>query len=449
MANREPANSEQGVMGSENLQIEASPEQLLELAAKAGAEAAEVFQVSSLSRPVFFEANRLKQLESAQSEETALRLWRDGRPGLAVACGPADAQKLVERALALSRLNEPETIELAADGQTVYPDLGKPVPAEVLVDWGKEAISLIRDAYPEILCSAEWDCEVETTRLLNSQGLDCRYTDTTLSCYLSAEWVRGDDFLSVGDGLTQRGSLEPAALANHILQRLEWAKENVGPPTGRVPVLFTAKAADMLWGTVQSALNGKLVIEKSSPWSDLLGQQVISDALTLSQEPDAGPFSCPFDDEGTPTRSLVFIQNGVLQLFYTDRSTGRLLGGGTTGNGFRPGLGSYPTPGLFNMLIQPGSLSLLELIGKLEEGLVVDQMLGGGAGISGDFSVNVDLGYRVKNGQIVGRVKDTMVAGNVYTALKQLLELGGDADWNGACYTPSAIVGGLSVTGKN
>ncbi|MCU0516320.1 MAG: TldD/PmbA family protein [Oscillatoria sp. Prado101] len=436
-------------MGSENFQIEASPEQLLELAAKAGAEAAEVFQVSSLSRPVFFEANRLKQLESAQSEETALRLWRDGRPGLAVACGPADAEKLVERALALSHLNEPETIELAANGQTVYADLGSPVHAEVLVDWGKEAIARVRDAYPEILCSAEWDCEVETTRLINSQGLDFRYTDTTLSCYLSAEWVRGDDFLSVGDGQTQRCSLEPAVLANHILQRLEWAKENVAPPTGRVPVLFTAKAADMLWGTVQSALNGKLVIEKSSPWNDLLGQQVISDALTVSQEPDAGPFSCPFDDQGTPTRSLVFIQNGVLQLFYTDRRTGRLLGGGTTGNGFRPGLGSYPTPGLFNLLIQPGSLSLQELIGQLDDGLVVDQMLGGGAGISGDFSVNVDLGYRVKNGQIVGRVKDTMVAGNVYTALKQLLELGGDADWNGACYTPSLIVGGLSVTGKN
>jgi PmbA protein len=59
------------------------------------------------------------------------------------------------------------------------------------------------------------------------------------------------------------------------------------------------------------------------------------------------------------------------------------------------------------------------------------------------------LGYRVKNGQIIGRVKDTMVAGNVYTALKQVVQLGGDADWNGFCYTPSLIVEGLSITGKN
>lgn len=146
---------------------------------------------------------------------------------------------------------------------------------------------------------------------------------------------------------------------------------------------------------------------------------------------------------------MVFIQNGFLQHFYCDRTTGRQLGTSTTGNGFRPGLGSYPTPGLFNFLIQPGTGSLLDLIQQLDDGLIVDQMLGGGGSISGDFSINVDLGYRVQKGQIIGRVKDTMVAGNVYTALKQVVALGSDADWNGSCYTPSLIVEGLSITGRN
>lgn len=436
-------------MGSKNLQIEASAEQLLELAAKSGAEAAEVYQSRSLSKPVFFEANRLKQLEITQSEGTALRLWRNGRPGLAVAYGPFDPQALVERALALSELNQPEIIELNEPQQSAYPDLGETVPVEVLLNWGKQAISLIREAYPEVLCSGEWDCEIESTRLLNSLGLDCSYTDTTLSCYLSTEWVRGDDFLNVSDGQTQRGHLDPVELAQRILQRLQWAKENVSPPSGKVPVLFTSKAADMLWGTVSAALNGKMVIEKASPWSERLGELVLSNTLTIRQEPNIGPFSCPFDDEGTPTRSLTFIQNGILQLFYTDRTVGRSLGSGTTGNGFRPGLGSYPTPGLFNLLIEQGSLSLLELISQIDDGIVVDQMLGGAAGISGEFSINVDLGYRIKNGEIIGRVKDTMVAGNVYTALKQVAEIGGDAEWNASCYTPSLIVEGLSVTGKN
>jgi PmbA protein len=435
-------------MGFENSQEEIA-EQLLDLAIRSGAEAAEVFQSYSLSRPVFFEANRLKQLESSQSEGIALRLWRAGRPGLAVAYGPVEPQALVDRAIALSQLNQPETIELAEASQIHYPDLGEAVAVEQLVEWGKEAIAQIRDAYPEILCNAEWECDAETTRLINSQGLDCGYTDTTLSCYVSAEWVRGDDFLSVSDGQTQRGSLDPANLAQQIIQRIEWATENVTVPSRRVPVLFTAKAADMLWSTVQAALNGKQVVERASPWSDRLAQTVTSSALTISQQPNAGPFSCPFDDEGTPTRPITFIQDGVLQLFYTDRAIGRALSSGTTGNGFRPGLGSYPTPGLFNFVIQPGVKSLPELIASLDSGIIVDQMLGGGAGISGDFSVNVDLGFWVENGEVIGRVKDTMVAGNVYTALKNLIELGGDAEWNGSCYTPSLIVEGLSVTGRS
>ncbi len=435
-------------MGSEHLQTEELPEQLLNLAKQAGVEAAEVFQSRSHSRPVYFEANRLKQLESAQSEGTALRLWKNGRPGLAVAYGPVDPQSLVDKAIALSTLAEPETIEMTDNRSASYPDLGEMVPVEQLLDWGKEAIALIRDAYPEILCNGEWDCDCETTRLLNSNGLDCSYKDTTLSCYLSADWIRSEDFLSVSDGQTQRGRLEPRGVAGQILQRLGWSRENAPATSGRIPVLFTAKAADMLWGTVQEAINGKRVWEQSSPWSDRLGSPIVSESLTISQEPDAGPYSCPFDDEGTPTQRIIFIQNGVLQQFYSDRTTGKLLGIGTTGNGFRPGLGSYPTPGLFNWLIQPGSKSLTELIAGLDEAIIVDQMLGGSTGISGDFSINVDLGFRVKNGQVIGRVKDTMVAGNVYTALKQVIDIGGDAEWNGACYTPSLILEGLSVTGK-
>lgn len=435
-------------MGSENLSQDTLAEQLLELAIKSGAEAAEVYQSRSLSRPVFFEANRLKQLETSQSEGTALRLWRNGRPGLTVAYGSVEPQAMVERAIALSELNQPEVLQLVSGSQPTYPDLGTSVPIEVLVHWGKEAIAIIRDAYPDVVCNSDWECDLEITRIVNSKGLDASYTDTTLSCYMSAEWVRGDDFLSVSDGQTQRDILEPEKLAQQILQRLTWAKENVPSPSGRVPVLFTSKAADMLWGTAQAALNGKRVLELASPWAERIGQRVIASNLTLYQDPLAGPYSCPFDDEGTPTKPLVFVENGRLQNYYCDRTTGKKLGTGTTGNAVRPSLSSYPTPGLFNFLIQPGTESLQELIHKIDDGLIVDQILGGGGGISGDFSINIELGYRVRKGEVIGRIKDTMVAGNIYSSLKQV-ELGSDTDWNGSCYTPSLIVEGLSTTGRS
>jgi PmbA protein len=423
-------------------------EQLLDLSLKAGAEAAEVYQAKSLSRPVFFEANRLKQLESTQSEGIALRLWKDGRPGIAVAYGAVEPSILVTKSIELSALNDRETPELNAANRNIYPDLGTTIPTEELLAMGKSSIALVRADFPDVICSSQWDCDIETTRLVNSQGLDCSYSDTTLSGYLAVEWIRGDDFLSVGDGQTQRGELDPAKIAQSVIKRLEWAKKNVKPPTGKVPVLFTAKAADMLWETVQAAINGKQVYEGASPWSDRLGQTVISPLLTLKQEPNWGPFSCPFDDEGSPTQSLTLIQDGMLKLFYTDRTIGRQLGCGSTGNGFRSGLGSYPTPDLVNLTVTPGTIGFTELVKQLDSGIIIDQILGGGAGMSGDFSINVELGYRVRNGEIVGRIKDTMVSGNVYTALKQVVAVGADIDWNGPCHTPSLIVEGLSVTGR-
>jgi PmbA protein len=287
-------------------------EQLIDLALRSGAQHAEVYQSRSLARPVFFEANRLKQLESSQAEGVALRLWRDGRPGLTVAYGPVEPQALVDRAIAMTQLNEPEPVELADARTEHYPDLGEAVPVEELVEMGKGAIAQIRDAYPEVLCTAEWECEEETTRLLNSNGLDCYYTDTTLSCFLAAEWVRGEDFLNVADGQTERGKLDPDKVVQSILQRLNWAKENVSPPRRRVPILLTAKAADLLWDTVQAALNGRQVLEGASPWSDRLGEVVMADPLTLSQQPDSGPYSCPFDDEGTPTQPLLLIREGTI-----------------------------------------------------------------------------------------------------------------------------------------
>ncbi|MGF1478101.1 MAG: TldD/PmbA family protein [Cyanophyceae cyanobacterium] len=425
--------------------MSADLEQLLELAFKAGAEYAEVYQVRSHSRPVFFESNRLKQLESSRSEGVALRVWREGCPGLAVAYGLVEPRAIVEKAIALSALNAPETVEIDSGRTEIYPDTGETVPVEELVAVGSSAIEQIRDVYPESVCSAELECEQETTILLNSQGLHCQYTTTSLSYFIGAEWIRGEDFLGVYDGDSVRGQPDPTPVIQHILQRLDWANSQATPPAGHIPVLWTTNAATMLWETVAEALSGKRVGEGSSPWSNKQGQLVLDSSLTLSQQPQQGFAPCPFDDEGTPTHYLTLINQGKLEQFYTDRTTAKFLNTHSTGNGFRSSLTCYPTPELVNLLVEPGQGMLLELVAQLDEGLIVDQILGGGADISGNFSVNVDLGYRVQNGEIVGRVKDTMVDGNVYTALKQVALLGSDRRWQGSTCTPSVLVEGLSV----
>lgn len=420
-------------------------ENLLKIAKQRGATEAEVYQVTSQSQPLFFEGNRLQQVESCQSQGTALRLWLDARPGLAVAYGNLEPQLLVDKAIALCQLNQPETIELATARTEIHHSNQLRITRENLVELGNRAITQLREEYPELICSAELESERETTTLINSQGLHCQYSESAVSCWLGAELVRGEDFLGVYQGEYSQTELDLSGAIEQILLRLDWAKQNVPPPVGKMPVLFTANAANLFWDTVSEALNGKTVVENSSPWSDRSRELIVSPLLTLKQQPELKPYACPFDDEGTPTQALNLINHGVLNQFYSGRAIARELGIPSTGNGFRPSLDSYPTPSLVNLIIAPGTNTLSELISQLERGIIVDQILGGGADISGDFSVNVDLGYGIQQGKVIGRVKDTAIAGNVYQLLQQVVALGSDRSWHDSCYTPSLIVDGLSV----
>ncbi|MEL6442018.1 MAG: TldD/PmbA family protein [Cyanobacteria bacterium J06621_8] len=420
---------------------------LLQLTARRGIKEAEVYQVTSQSQPVFFEGNRLKQLETSQSMGTALRIWHNNRPGLAVAYGKIEPELLIDKAIALSELNQPETVSLTAPRQANYDLSGVSATTQELITLGEDAISQLREAYPEVICSAELEFEQETTTLINSQGLNCFCRESGLSCSLGAELVRGEDFLGIFDGIYTKEPLDLAPIIESIKQRLAWAQYNVATSQGAVPVLLTANAATLLWDTLAGALNGQAVEENSSPWSKQLHQLVSSECLSLSQQADFQPYDCPFDDEGVPTQNFNLITKGILNQFYCDRTTACKLNLEPSGNGFRPSLESYPSPSLVNLIVAPGDSSFDQLLQQLDNGIIVDQILGGGADLSGDFSVNLDLGYRVMGGKIQGRVKDTAIAGNVYNIVKQIVALGNDSLWNGSCRTPSVIVEGISVVG--
>ena len=69
--------------------------------------------------------------------------------------------------------------------------------------------------------------------------------------------------------------------------------------------------------------------------------------------------------------------------------------------------------------------------------------------LAGEFSVNIDLGYKVEQGKIVGRVKDTMVAGNIFEAFSNLVDLSDCPEWVGSsAYVPHILFAGLGVAAR-
>lgn len=158
-----------------------------------------------------------------------------------------------------------------------------------------------------------------------------------------------------------------------------------------------------------------------------------------------------FDDEGVPTSNKVFIENGILKNFYYDIQTATEAKTESTGNGFRGGLSS-PSPGISTLIFGEGDLSFEEMVESIEEGIIVDQVLGAGQGntLAGEFSLNISLGFLVEKGKIVGRIKDCMIAGNTFDALNDVKAIESTPRWlpGGSRKFPAIMFNNMSVVSK-
>jgi len=422
------------------------------------AEQAEIFSVSSRVIPIQFEANELKQVQTKESSSTALRIFREGRIGFATASGGGDVEALVDMAVETSQFGSAANFQFPSrqdysEVRTFAPEVEE-IAMEKMVEIGKELIAKIRGHTPDILCDVQVTKGTSSVSLINSQGGEGRYNSSFFSLSLEGILVRDTDMLFVGDSESScRFSDNIDDLADRVIWQLEMAKKKAAVSTKLLPVIFTPLGvASALLSPLVLAFNGKSVLEGASPLKDKLGEQVFDKKLSLWDDATIayGVGSYPFDDEGVSGQRLPLVTNGVVTNFLYDLQTAALAGTQSTGNGQRAG-GGFPSPAISSLILSGGDVSFQAMVEDMKEGLIVEQLMGADQGnlLGGDFGGNVLLGYKVENGEIVGRVKDTMIAGNVYQVLKEFLGIGQEARWvGGIVQTPPLYCSRVSVAAK-
>jgi PmbA protein len=246
--------------------------------------------------------------------------------------------------------------------------------------------------------------------------------------------------------------MEHESITREIIRQLDLARNNATIKSGTYPVIFTPYGVSgALIAPLISALSGKMVLDGASPLKDKKGQTVLDNKFSFSDDPTLPfqPGSTPFDDEGITARKNTLIDHGCVTQFYYDLRIASLAGVTSTGNGNRNG--GMPSPAPHALVIDGGDMSLQDMVKDIKEGLIIEQLMGAEQGniLNGDFSGNVLLGYKIENGEITGRVKDTMVFGNVYQLLKEISALGNDSRWiGGYVETPSIYCPAISVSSK-
>jgi PmbA protein len=430
-------------------------ERILSLA-KRSAEAAEVYRVSTEETQVRFEANRLKQLQTNQSTSVALRVIKDGRTGYAATSGEVDGRALVQNAVETAAFGALAKFEFPGADEYPKVDIYDPAVGAVaikeMVSLGEEMISKITANTPGIICEGGISRGTISFKISNSSGGQAEYQKSFFSLGIEGTLIEGTDMLFVGDSESSCHALtDPENIIKTVIRQLELAKRRAEAPTRELPVIFTPDGAAALVMPLMSAFNGKTVLEGASPLGDKVGQAMFDKRFNLSDDPTLAyrTGSRPCDDEGVASRCNLLVENGVVKGFLYDLQTAALAGKKSTGNGSRRG--GLPSPSASAFVIAPGDMSFDDMVKDIKEGLVIEQLMGAEQGnlLAGDFSGNVLLGFKIENGKIVGRVKNTMVSGNVYRLLKDLATLGSEAKWvGGFLNTPHLYCKALSVSSK-
>jgi PmbA protein len=418
---------------------------------------AEIYRVQSESHPISFENNRLKEVMRRDRAGVALRVISNGRIGFSSTTNPQSELDLVDRVGSLAEFGSVAKFEFQPQREsqalkTYDPQLEYVTNAELIAK-GRSLVDAVLEKWPEALCDVRIGRSMAEETVLNSAGTRKSFRSSSYYVAMGAQLIRGTDMLNVWASQSSHnffGQEREYHVLEDVLEALENSKEIAPAPSGDVPVLFTPKGvAATLLDPLLSGFNGKNVVSGSSPIIGREGEKAFDQNFSVYDNPllDGASGSRPFDDEGVPSRRVGLIENGVIGEPVFDLQTAGQAGRSTTGSAQR-GLANTPKPGISVLDIRSGDTPYAAMLSGMKDGLIIEGLLGAGQGneLGGDFRANVALGYRVKDGKIIGRVKDTMISGNVYTVLNNIEAISDVAEWvYGSMRSPALLCRGVEI----
>jgi len=419
------------------------------------AQSAQAVMLSTETSTVDFQFDRLKAAESSQRTQIDLKVIVDGKVGTSSTTDPLDVEGVVSRALEAAQFGspanfdfpEPQSLEQVQIFDPALLTLEKPE----MISMGQQMMDMVKSYNPEILSGALVQKIIYKVDYANSKGANYSAEHTAFNLGAGGELVRGTDILYVNKGLGQKQrKVDTEEIAAQAIEYFRMAETIVPIESAEYPVIFTPSGLIALLLSLGLAIDGKNVLLGASPLRDKIGQQVAAPCLTMVDDPTIafGPSTSAFDNEGMARKVTPLIEKGVLRNFIYDLDTAGRAGAQPTGHG--------TARQLTNLVINPGESSFDDMIKGIEKGLLVHEFLGLGQGnpINGEFSLNLFLGYKIEKGKLAGRVKNVMLSGNAFTALKDIQAISREREWVSGPFEyingliPYIQVGKLSVTAK-
>jgi PmbA protein len=402
-----------------------------------GASDAEAYAATTDESEVFIENNDVKQAKSQRMSSIGVRVVLDGSIGF-----------YSTNDLAKNRLRDAAAMAIKVahaspkDRYNVLPGKSKSKSKSLRGIYDKNADSFqTLDAArmaAEMLKSAKsydrrvsvdsgnFSAQVVTRALANSNGIELKESASAFSWSIMGMAIEGTEISSFDYQVGSSHYVKDIDVYNTAREFAETAVNSLDTrkieKNFKGEMLLTPMAAnEMIEEVVAHAINSDAVQKKSSHFAGKIGKHVASDLLTVEDDPTnvEGLNASSFDREGVFHRRNLVIEKGVLKKFLYNTYTASKDGVRSTGNA-GGSTSSPPTVSTTNFLIKPMRSSVDTLVSEIDKGIIISRFSGNVDPVNGDFSGVVKGGRLVMDGTIKHAVKEVMVAGNIFEALRQL-----------------------------
>ena len=306
----------------------------------------------------------------------------------------------------------------------------------------KNKIDVMRRGY---IAAKEYDSEISQVRVSYSDSKQNILVANSEGIWAEDERVRGririESVASNGTEM-QTGSMGPGASkgfeffekmdvesygreASRIAKTILHADYS---PSGKMPVIIDNGFGGVIFHEACGhGLEATSVAKGNSVFAGKIGEMIASPVVSAV---DDGTIpnewgTINIDDEGTPSRRNLLIENGILKGYMVDKLNGRRMGMKSTGSGRRESYKYAPTSRMTNTFILNGKSSLDEMISSVEKGIYAKYMGGGSVNpATGNFNFAVMEGYLIENGKITSPVRGATLIGSGSEILKKIEMVG-------------------------
>ncbi|HOJ49446.1 MAG TPA: TldD/PmbA family protein [Spirochaetota bacterium] len=377
-----------------------------------------------------FENNNFKGIISKNIEGYGLRVVNNKKEGFSYA-NKLD-NNLIEKAIEVSKFGEevvyklPDNSISIENDKTYYDEKIENVNLDLFIEKANDTISDFKSMFPDFYFNITYSFIKESVDLLNTQNFKGSYKKSTFLLSISSSRASDEGMIEIYESTSSNFLDSIECILDRLREKIELSKKNASIKSGEYKLIMTPKALESFVDILLTGFNGKLIEKGISPLIELEGKKKGIDKLSIidSGKEKTLTASSPFDGDGITSNEKYLIKNGVFGSGIFDIKTASKLNKKPTGNSARS-FSSLPSISFRNIIFINGNKDVNNIIREIDKGLIVDQLLGAGMSnvLAGEFSANVDLGFVIDKGEIIGRIKDTMITCNVYDAIERIIDI--------------------------